>query len=76
MLRKGGPAWTGMVARHAPESVAGMDRNTHIVVPKLDAERVLVFENVVKGWSARQQDEYWCLIISVERIHSREAVGE
>ncbi|MGH9892390.1 MAG: hypothetical protein ACREA0_10480, partial [bacterium] len=29
MLRKGGPAWTGMVARHAPESVAGMDRNTH-----------------------------------------------
>jgi hypothetical protein len=22
----GGPAWTGMVARHAPESVAGMDR--------------------------------------------------
>jgi hypothetical protein len=25
----GGPAWTGMLARHAPELVAGIDRNTH-----------------------------------------------
>ena len=27
MLRNGGPAWPGTLARHAPESVAGMVRN-------------------------------------------------
>jgi hypothetical protein len=31
MLRNGGPAWTGTVARRTPESAAGMDRNTHPV---------------------------------------------
>ena len=29
MIRNGGPAWSGILARHAPESVAGMERNTH-----------------------------------------------
>jgi hypothetical protein len=28
MIRNGGPAWNGTVTRHAPESGAGMDRNT------------------------------------------------
>lgn len=27
MLRNGGPAWPGILARHAPESRPGMDRN-------------------------------------------------
>lgn len=27
ILRNGGPAWTGILARHAPESMAGMARN-------------------------------------------------
>jgi hypothetical protein len=30
--RNGGPTWTGIMARHAPELVAGMDRNTHMLV--------------------------------------------
>jgi len=29
MRRNHGPAWTGMVARHAPESWPGMDWNPH-----------------------------------------------
>jgi hypothetical protein len=29
MLRNGGPAWTGTLARHRPELVAAINRNTH-----------------------------------------------
>jgi hypothetical protein len=35
MLRNGGPAWPGTLARHAPESVAGMARNPQTAMRRL-----------------------------------------
>jgi hypothetical protein len=38
MLRNGGPASTGTLARHAPEPVAGMDRNPQVTGNRVDVD--------------------------------------
>jgi len=55
MLRNGGPAWTGTVARHAPEWWPGMDRNPHPDdlpnSPEVGLERAIARADKLKSWS-------------------------